>query len=126
MDYIKICKNLFRNHASSGYYYCMEKPKQDYIIRHILEAVNSGAGAHCDNNNPLTKSIIESPILSYMLDMVVVVGEGGGAFLTVIEPLSQNRKDEASMVDWIKTNSPGMLAELWPKIQSAVVSSAST
>ena len=50
----------------------------------------------------------------------------GGAFLTTIEQLSQNRKDEASMVDWIKTNSPGMLAELWPKIQSAVASSSST
>jgi hypothetical protein len=50
----------------------------------------------------------------------------GGAFLTTIEPLSQNRNDEASMVYWIKTNSPGILAELWPKIQSAVASSAST
>jgi hypothetical protein len=30
------------------------------------------------------------------------------------------------MVDWIKTNSPGMLAELWPEIQSAVASSSST
>ena len=59
-------------------------------------------------------------------DMLIQKAQmAGGAFLTTIEPLSQNRKDEASMVDWIKTNSPGMLAELWPKIQSAVASSAS-
>ena len=48
----------------------------------------------------------------------------GGVYANAIEPLSQNMKDEQHMVDWIRTNSPGMLAQLWPKIQSAVAASA--
>jgi ferritin-like metal-binding protein YciE len=49
----------------------------------------------------------------------------GGVFSNAIEPLSQNMKDEQKMADWIKTNSPGMLAQLWPQIQSAIASSSS-
>jgi ferritin-like metal-binding protein YciE len=49
----------------------------------------------------------------------------GGDFLNAIEPLSLNMKDEANMADWIKTNSPGMMAQLWPQIQSAVASASS-
>jgi hypothetical protein len=49
----------------------------------------------------------------------------GGQFLNAVEPLALNMKDEAQMADWIQTNSPGMLAQLWPKIQSAVASASS-
>jgi ferritin-like metal-binding protein YciE len=49
----------------------------------------------------------------------------GGVFSNAIEPLSQNMKDEQKMVEWIKTNSPGMLALLWPQIQSAITSASS-
>jgi ferritin-like metal-binding protein YciE len=49
----------------------------------------------------------------------------GGVFQNAIEPLSLNMKDEAKMADWIKTNSPGMLAQLWPQIQSAIASASS-
>jgi ferritin-like metal-binding protein YciE len=49
----------------------------------------------------------------------------GGVFSNAIEPLSQNMKDEQKMVDWIKTNSPGMLAQFWPQIQSAITSASS-
>jgi ferritin-like metal-binding protein YciE len=49
----------------------------------------------------------------------------GGQFLNAVEPLALNMKDEAKMADWIQTNSPGMLAQLWPKIQSAVTSASS-
>jgi ferritin-like metal-binding protein YciE len=38
----------------------------------------------------------------------------GGVFQNAIEPLSLNMNDESKMADWIKTNSPGMLAQLWP------------
>ena len=44
----------------------------------------------------------------------------GGQFLNAVEPLALNMKDEAQMADWIQTNSPGMLAPLWPKIQSTL------
>ena len=49
----------------------------------------------------------------------------GGVFQDAIEPLSLNMNDEAKMADWIKTNSPGMLSQLWPQIQSAVASASS-
>ncbi len=42
-------------------------------------------------------------------------------FQNAVESLSLNLKDEQNMVEWIKTNSPEMLAKLWPKIQSSVV-----
>ncbi len=35
-------------------------------------------------------------------------------------------KDEQKMVDWIKSSSPGMLSQLWPKIQSAIATSTSS
>jgi ferritin-like metal-binding protein YciE len=49
----------------------------------------------------------------------------GGIFQDAIEPLSLNMNDEAKMADWIKTNSPGMLSQLWPQIQSAIASASS-
>ena len=48
----------------------------------------------------------------------------GRPYLNAVEPLSHNMKDEENMVDWIKTASPGMLSQLWPKIQSVIASSA--
>ena len=49
----------------------------------------------------------------------------GGVFQNAIEPLSLNMKDEAKMADWIKTNSPAMMAQLWPQIQAAIDSASS-
>src|SRR5678815_5025857 len=49
----------------------------------------------------------------------------GGVFQNAIEPLSLNMKDEAKMADWIRTNAPGMMAQLWPQIQAAIASASS-
>jgi ferritin-like metal-binding protein YciE len=49
----------------------------------------------------------------------------GGMFLTAVDPLSKNMDDEQNMAEWIRTNSPGMMAQLWPKIQSAVATASS-
>jgi ferritin-like metal-binding protein YciE len=60
---------------------------------------------------------------------VMLIGKAqmaGGVFSNAVEPLSLNMKDEQKMADWIKTNSPGMLAQLWPQVQSAIASSASS
>ena len=38
--------------------------------------------------------------------------------------LSKNMQDEQEQADWLKTHSPGMLAQLWPKIQSAIAANA--
>ena len=48
----------------------------------------------------------------------------GGKYLDAIAPLSKNMQDEQEQADWIKTHSPGMLTQLWPKIQSAVATNA--
>jgi ferritin-like metal-binding protein YciE len=39
--------------------------------------------------------------------------------------LKQNLQEEESMANWIMDNTPMMLDQLWPKIQSAVTSSSS-
>jgi ferritin-like metal-binding protein YciE len=49
----------------------------------------------------------------------------GGVFQNAIEPLSLNMKDEAKMAEWIRTNAPGMMAHLWPQIESAIASASS-
>jgi ferritin-like metal-binding protein YciE len=49
----------------------------------------------------------------------------GGVFQNAIEPLSLNMNDEAKMAEWIKTNSPGMMIQLWPQIQAAIASASS-
>jgi ferritin-like metal-binding protein YciE len=46
----------------------------------------------------------------------------GGIFLSAVEPLTLNMKDEENMAEWIKTNAPGIMTQLWPKMQSAIVS----
>lgn len=35
--------------------------------------------------------------------------------------LSQNLSEERSMADWIKTNTPDMVAQLWPEIEASIV-----
>ena len=51
----------------------------------------------------------------------------GGQFLTAVGPLALNMKTEQNMAGWIMTNqfTPGMMAQLWPKIQSAIASASS-
>lgn len=53
-------QNLFRNHTSSDYYYCMKNRSKTDIIRHILESVYGDATADdgsngCDDNNGLLR-----------------------------------------------------------------------
>jgi ferritin-like metal-binding protein YciE len=70
--------------------------------------------------------IVENAEVTCYLMLIGKVQMAGGVFLKALEPLSLNMKDEQNMVEWIKTNSPGMLAQLWPKIQSAVATSTSS
>jgi ferritin-like metal-binding protein YciE len=69
--------------------------------------------------------IVENAEVTCYLMLIGKAQMAGGVFSHAIEPLSQNMKDEQNMVEWIKTNSPGMLAQLWPQIQSAITSSSS-
>jgi ferritin-like metal-binding protein YciE len=82
-------------------------------------------------NNTMTKEewelknsehdmIVENSEVTCYLMLIQKAQMAGGEFLNTIEPLSLNMKDEQSMVDWIRTNAPGMMAQLWPNIQSAI------
>jgi ferritin-like metal-binding protein YciE len=68
--------------------------------------------------------IVENAEVCCYLMMIQKCQMAGGVYLNAIDPLSQIMKDEQNQADWIKTNSPGMLAQLWPKIQSAVAANA--
>lgn len=70
--------------------------------------------------------IVENAEVTCYLMLIGKAQMAGGVFLDAIEPLSINMKDEQNMVEWLKTNSPGMLDQLWPKIQSAVASASSS
>jgi ferritin-like metal-binding protein YciE len=69
--------------------------------------------------------IVENAEVTCYLMLIGKAQMAGGVFSNAVEPLSLNMKDEQKMVEWIKTNSPGMLAQLWPEIQSAIASSSS-
>jgi ferritin-like metal-binding protein YciE len=70
--------------------------------------------------------IVENAEVTCYLMLIGKAQMAGGVFQNAIEPLSLNMKDEQKMVDWIKTNSPGMMAQLWPQIQSAITSASSS
>jgi ferritin-like metal-binding protein YciE len=63
-------------------------------------------------------------VICYFM-MIQKVQMVGGIFLSAVEPLTLNMKDEQNMADWIRTNSPGMMTQLWPKIQSAIATASS-
>jgi ferritin-like metal-binding protein YciE len=42
--------------------------------------------------------------------------------VNAISVLSQSLSEERAMADWIKTNTPDMVAELWPEIEASIVS----
>ena len=68
--------------------------------------------------------ILENAEVCSYLMMIQKCQMAGGIYLNAVDPLSKNMQDEQNQADWIKTNSPIMLAQLWPKIQSAVAASA--
>ena len=69
--------------------------------------------------------ILENAEISCYFMLIQKVQMVGGMFLIAVEPLSLNMKDEQNMADWIRMHSPGMMAQLWPKIQSAVATASS-
>ena len=68
--------------------------------------------------------ILENAEVCSYLMMIQKCQMAGGVYLNAIDPLSKNMQDEQNQAHWIKTNSPNMLAQLWPNIQSAVAASA--
>jgi ferritin-like metal-binding protein YciE len=66
----------------------------------------------------------KAEVICYFM-LIQKAQKAGGIFLSAVEPLTLNMKDEENMAEWVKTNSPGIMIQLWPKIQSAVVSATS-
>jgi ferritin-like metal-binding protein YciE len=55
-----------------------------------------------------------------LYDMLTHLAERMNA-ANAIAILSQNLSEERSMADWIKTNMPDMVAQLWPEIEASIV-----
>lgn len=68
--------------------------------------------------------IVENAEVCVYLMLIQQCQMAGGVYTNAIAPLSKNMKDEQEQADWLKTHSPAMLAQLWPKIQSSVVANA--
>ena len=64
--------------------------------------------------------IVENAEVCVYLNLIQQCQMAGGKYLDAISPLSKNMNDEQEQADWIKTQSPGMLAKLWPKILIAM------
>lgn len=105
-------------------------PAIELMKKALKDTVKSVKG---DSDNPLPEemelirtkedAILEhAEIIGYR--MVMQLAERAGA-QDVVPLLQQNLKDEESMANWIMDNTPVMLDQLWPKIQSAAVSTAS-
>ena len=105
-------------------------PATELMKKALKDTVKSVKG---DSDNPLPEemelirtkedAILEhAEIIGYRI--VMQLAERAGA-QDVVPLLQQNLKDEESMANWIMDNTPVMLDQLWPKIQSAAVSSAS-
>jgi ferritin-like metal-binding protein YciE len=54
-----------------------------------------------------------------LYDMLTHLAERMNA-TNAIAILSQNLSEERSMADWIKTNMPDMVAQLWPEIEASI------
>src|ERR671911_407402 len=100
-------------------------PAAEFMKKTIKDTVKSVTGG---TDNPLPEemelirtkedAILENAeIVGYK--MVMQIAERAGAQDT-IPVLEQNMKEEQSMADWIMANTPQMLDQLWPKIQSAM------
>ncbi len=68
--------------------------------------------------------IVENAEVCVYLMLIQKCQMAGGKYLDAIAPLSKNMQDEQEQADWLKTHSPGMLTQLWPKIQSTVAANA--
>ncbi len=64
--------------------------------------------------------IVENAEVCVYLMLIQKCQMAGGIYLNAIAPLSKNMRDEQEQADWLKINSPGMLTQLWPKIQIAM------
>src|ERR687885_588158 len=105
----------------------LKPPSTSMIKKTVKDTVKSMTGG---SDNPIPEEmelmrtkqdlIIENAeIVAY--DMLIQICQRS-SLDDVIPTLKQNLSEEESMANWIKTNTPTMLDQLWPKIMTAVSS----
>jgi ferritin-like metal-binding protein YciE len=124
-DHIQRLQQLIIDMGGQPYQGKLGLPLPKYPQDMLELMKNSMTKQEWELKNAEQDMIVENAEVTCYLMLIGKAQMAGGVFSNAIEPLSQNMKDEQNMVEWIKTNSPGMLAQLWPKIQSAIASSSS-
>lgn len=105
------------------------KPPATHLMKKALKDTFKSVTGDSDNPLPEEMELIrtkEDAILEHAeiigYRMVILLAEKAGA-QDVIPALKQNLQEEESMAKWIMDNTPAMLDQLWPKIQSTATSS---
>src|SRR5829696_742845 len=108
------------------------KPPTTQLMKKTLKDTVKSVTGKADNPLPEEMELIRTKedailehaeIISYK--MLIQLSQRANA-QDAIPILKQNLQEEESMANWIMDNTPMMLDQLWPKIQSAVTSSSSS
>ena len=101
------------------------KPPTTQLMKKTLKDTVKSVTGKADNPLPEELELIrtkEDAILEHAeiigYKMVMQLAERAGA-QEIIPALKQSLQEEQSMADWIMDNTPAILDQLWPKIQSA-------
>jgi ferritin-like metal-binding protein YciE len=107
------------------------KPPTTQLMKKTLKDTVKSVTGKADNPLPEEMELIrtkEDAILEHAeiigYKMLIQLSQRANA-QDAIPILKQNLQEEESMANWIMDNTPMMLDQLWPKIQSAVTSSSS-
>ena len=108
------------------------KPPATQLMKKTLKDTVKSVTGKADNPLPEEMELIrtkEDAILEHTeiigYKMLIQLSQRANA-QDAIPILKQNLQEEESMANWIMDNTPMMLDQLWPKIQSAVTSSSSS
>jgi len=108
------------------------KPPTTQLMKKTLKDTVKSVTGKADNPLPEEMELIrtkEDAILEHAeiigYKMLIQLSQRANA-QDAIPILKQNLQEEESMANWIMDNTPMMLDQLWPKIQSAVTSSSSS
>jgi ferritin-like metal-binding protein YciE len=114
------------NYTDSKAHLSTPKPPATELMKKTVKDTVKSVTGHTDNPLPEEMELIrtkEDAILEHAeiigYKMVIQLAERAGA-QDVIPALKKNLQEEQSMADWIMDNTPLMLDQLWPKIQSSV------
>jgi ferritin-like metal-binding protein YciE len=113
------------NYTDSKAHLSTPKPPATELMKKTIKDTVKSVTDNTDNALPEEIELIrtkEDAILEHAeiigYKMVMQLAERAGA-QEVIPALKQSLQEEQSMADWIMDNTPVILDQLWPKIQSA-------